>query len=749
MNQITDPPLNSDFGYDFNYAVWTEGTRVSLLNVPWNNDYRDVVKFEDRDALNTYIASQENADYVINDIAYAKAGQPIRIDLPFNKVYRFNYLRASNPAQPVPGSDVSRDFYYFITDVRYLAPNTTEIVVQLDIFQTFIYDVTFGNCYIERGHIGIANENAFNGYGRDYLTVPEGLDIGSEYRVITKRDEYVVMATQFSGGADPYDEDWYAARAFNILVISSVDLSADPGDVNNPVLVTAKGGQIHNLYGGAGVYLWENVTGFIAWMNTVADKPWVTQGILSITLVPNIKRYVNVTFPTYGDNPPFQNMISHVPQVDPKRNVMFEDWRNDDEITSKVPERYRHLKKFFTFPYMAIEMTTFTGTPIILKPEAWADDDATVIEWPNYQPPAARLVFSPRRYNALPDSVIDPNLPGSTATVKNGDDSGDFLDVATMITNFPTMAIVNNGAIAYLAANAHGIRYGHSAASWEQQRALRGNEVSYDQASGAMQAARTLTDISNTADYAQIMLGNANMFGQAGINAFGGITGGAVQGGLGGATAGPGGAAIGAGMGAVGNTVGGIFGAMGNNLTAENNARAQSIRAASNMAGNNVSNKQGELVRDTNKQLSDWAARGDYENTIAGINAKVQDAQLTPPSISGQTAGEAFNLVHDNTKISLRWKMIDNAAITVIGEYWLRYGYAVRRFSTIPSSLMAMSKFTYWKLLETYISGGPMPEGFKQAIRGIFEKGVTVWANPADIGNIDIADNVPVEGITL
>jgi len=38
---------------------------------------------------------------------------------------------------------------------------------------------------------------------------------------------------------------------------------------------------------------------------------------------------------------------------------------------------------------------------------------------------------------------------------------------------------------------------------------------------------------------------------------------------------------------------------------------------------------------------------------------------------------------------------------------------------------------------------------FKQAIRGIFEKGVTVWANPADIGTIDIGDNAPLEGVIL
>jgi hypothetical protein len=67
----------------------------------------------------------------------------------------------------------------------------------------------------------------------------------------------------------------------------------------------------------------------------------------------------------------------------------------------------------------------------------------------------------------------------------------------------------------------------------------------------------------------------------------------------------------------------------------------------------------------------------------------------------------------------------------------------------MPADFQAMTKFTYWKLRETYIAAGPMPEIFRQTIRGIFEKGVTVWADADDIGMIDIATNTPKAGITL
>jgi hypothetical protein len=61
---------------------------------------------------------------------------------------------------------------------------------------------------------------------------------------------------------------------------------------------------------------------------------------------------------------------------------------------------------------------------------------------------------------------------------------------------------------------------------------------------------------------------------------------------------------------------------------------------------------------------------------------------------------------------------------------------------------MVMTKFTYWKMTEAYISSSMVPEGHKQVLRGIMEKGFTVWANPADIGEIDIADNAPLAGVS-
>jgi hypothetical protein len=181
------------------------------------------------------------------------------------------------------------------------------------------------------------------------------------------------------------------------------------------------------------------------------------------------------------------------------------------------------------------------------------------------------------------------------------------------------------------------------------------------------------------------------------------------------------------------------------------NARNQQLAVSQGLARSQTSAQVGNqgYMRDTNKEFADYAAQGDYENTIAAINAKVQDARLIQPTTAGQIGGDAFNLVAYEWAIHAKVKRIQGAALAAIGEYWLRYGYAINRFVTPPMSLQVMEKFTYWKLRETYLKSTTCPESFRQTIRGIFEKGVTVWNDPADIGTVDIADNAPLSGVTL
>lgn len=719
MNQIQEP-ANNDYnsGLDFNYAVWTASTDITLTNVPWDNNYRDVVGFASANALNQYIDGRASTNTRISNASYAKADQPISLDIPFNQAQLFNYVRVYNPSQPVfgnvGGNDIPKYFYYFILNTRYVAPNTTELQVQLDVFQTYIRNVKFGRCYVERGHVGIANTEQFRNYGRDFLAIPEGLDTGSEYNVIDRVNNEIISL-----------QDKSSQIGNSILVASTVDLSAAPGTVARPSLKTAKGSVFQGLPSGASYYIFVSSGDFLRFMSAFSDKPWVTQGIISITVIPKWSRY----YQSLGSKLSFGGYKAPSQTTGGRGEVMKFNWRETSRISNYIPGRYRHLRKFWTYPYMAVRVSSNTGQQTVLRPEHWNNAHGEFREMCTLLPPNQRVAMVPRNYNS---TIPETN---------SGDLTGDGMDRVVSIGNFPALAMVNNQAINFMASNANTLAFGFKSADWAQQKALRAGQVSYDQASQGMNAATDLANIGMGADATSTGISNQLAQDSAMLNMIGGTASGAGMG----AFAGP----LGAVAGGVGGAASGVMGLMntGNQVNASNAQLAN--RLASGSAAQNVNTGLAGYMRDTNKGLSDWAARGDYEASIAGMKAKIQDAEMSPPSVAGQQGGEAMNLT--NGQMMFRYEVImpDQAAIQSIGEYWLRYGYAIDRNMFMPPSLMVMEKFTYWKLKETYIGASPVPEGFKQAIRGIFEKGVTVWANPDDMGFTDPADNAPLPAVVI
>lgn len=720
-NAATRLPV-SDYAYgeDFNYSNWPKNSQITLVNVPWNTDYRDVNRFANRTALNTWIDAQPHV--TVDNMSHLRFERNVRIDVAFTEALKYNYVRVTNGA--TPNGNTARAYYYFVQNVKYIAGDTTELLIQLDVFQTFIYDTEFGNVFMERGHVAIANTNAFNHYGRDYLTVPEGLDIGPEYRIVHAEREKII-----DPGGDANIDPGY-----DVLVCSTLDLTQDPGDVSNPGLNSSKGAAFELMPSGASFYIFNTGNDFRTFLERYSTKPWITQSIISITLIPNASRYNGTTPFDYGPNlstdPSFKFYSLSGKQLSayPRKRKMLTGWRSNEFISNILGAKYGILKKFMTYPYMVLELTTWTGSPLLIKPESWQDPDAQVSEMAAFMPPGQRIAISPVRYNADGETTDE----WTAEFGHSEDDMGEFLNFATFLDNFPSLPIVNNMAIGYLAANKNGIAFQQQSADWSQQKALAGAQATSDIASAGIGNTARQAAIGNTASTAQAALSATTGMNTAMVGLGTSLVG-----------ASPGGAA-GVGLSAASGAGSAIARGMTANASLESAGIGNTARGQSALSSIQATDE----IRDTNVDLARFAAQGDYANQIAGVNAKVQDAALIQPSVSGQFGGDAFNIIRGNFGYSLRWKMPNLNALRQIGDFWLRYGYAINQYGRMPADLACMSKFTYWKCRETYILSAPYPEQFKQAIRGIFEKGVTVWRNPNDIGRVALEDNVPLAGVS-
>lgn len=721
----------------FNYSVWIPNTEILLTSVPWDSSYRDIVRFPSERVRDAWFASRPSFSHVIDKMIYLKFNEPIRINLPFSYVQRFNYVVVHNSAQPILPAELSQPdtFYYFISDVQYVSPNVTQLNIQLDVWQTYGYEVHFNQCYVERGHIGIANENSTIYNLSDYLIEPEGLNIGEEY--------------------DTFYGDWtpFINETPIIVIQSTTSLTADRtttiDGVEGANLVTATGDIVDGVPSGCECYGIE-LNEFVNFMHDISAYPWISQGITYIAVLPDANVSLGkVVYTGNGYELHELDKSEFTPDDMFPGAITIQNWR--DNLIDNLPDRYKNLKKFLCYPYSVLEMTTLNGGEIIFRPDCAQGEDLTVTDEINgeevsltlhkeditlvvkstYALPNPRLVIYPMFYNGMYYITNVGNTRYNTMSLVGGEN----LDFALTLSNWPQLSLVNNMYAYYLASNQFGLNYSFQSADWSQNKALTAATTSYNQTQSAIEAAWATTNLQNEnrrqMNYQaneRAMWNGAKQVGSSLVDAATsavtknpvGAVGGLVNAGL-----------------AVADTS--MQMAWNNETTALNNALATDTTA--------VSTGQQQYVADTNRQYAEFAAKGDYATTIQGIQAKVQDARLTQPSTSGQQGGDTFNLANGLVGLLVKFKQIKANYITQIGEFWLRYGYYVNRWITPPDDLMVMGKFTYWKMQSVYLDGGHAPELFKETIRGIFEKGVTVWYNPDDIGVTDNADNPVREGV--
>lgn len=725
MNHLSPPDAAADFGTHFDYSVWTPSTEVTLCNVPWDSTYRDVVWFNDYDEAYDHIVNKHtrHASWThVTGMTYLRQGQPIRLDVPFSKANQYNYVIARNPRDAFNSRNT---FFYFITDVAYVAPGTTELHLQLDVWQSYMHEWKVKRCYVERSHLGIAAEDQWHDYGRMFLTAPEGLDTGSDYVVGDAWRECV--------GATPEPEEGqeYDTALFDVIVCSTIALEEEYGTVDDPKVTSAKGSLAEGLPNGCGVYAMTS-DAFLTMRDALAYAPWIAAGIISITSIPRgiIDWDRLADRKTKLPDVPHDGKSATNAEVYVAKKGFGDAFKNGREIKlatpfrteSALPDRYKHLWKFYTAPYMWIEVTTFTGTPLLVRPESINSSELKVTQWAHVVPPNPRVMYTVNDHNMY-DRWTGPRTPW------NG--YGEHFDAMTGFTNLPQYSVTNNGYLQFMASNAHGIAYQHQAADWSQQKALRGASTQFAQANASRQQASDETDLSNYYNSRMTQYNADQRFMQQGVNA------------------------IGSGLGAAlsGNVVGGAINAlttgyqMGNQYGMSLENQRMKNEAASAMTG--LKKSYGKYFADSNLQYAKFAAQGDYANTIAGINAKVQDAQVIAPSSAGQSGGDAFMLSVEGWWIHARQKILNVGAMQRIGEFWLRYGYALNVFTVPPSDLRCMEHFTYWQMKEVNLSSSTCPELFKQTIRGIFEKGVTVWHRTMVIGSQDIGENEPLKGIQI
>lgn len=133
-----------------------------LCDTPLNNDYENQLTFADVNSQNTYFNSK--IKFSFSEYTYIRKDNVIVVGKPIDEIIGCNYLFYKNVGF------TNKIYYCFITNMRYLSEDSTEISIETDVFQTFMFDITYNDCFVDREHV--------NDDTRGKHTYPEDVETG-------------------------------------------------------------------------------------------------------------------------------------------------------------------------------------------------------------------------------------------------------------------------------------------------------------------------------------------------------------------------------------------------------------------------------------------------------------------------------------------------------------------------------------------------------------------------------------------
>lgn len=122
-------------------------TNIRILqNVPLDKTYRHTIYFGSRDAQSNYFSSKTKFNLTKQSYQRKERGY-MRIQINAEKLYNCNYIMYQNTS-----FENAKWFYAFITSVEYINNEVSEIGFELDVMQTWFFDVTLKESFVEREH---------------------------------------------------------------------------------------------------------------------------------------------------------------------------------------------------------------------------------------------------------------------------------------------------------------------------------------------------------------------------------------------------------------------------------------------------------------------------------------------------------------------------------------------------------------------------------------------------------------------
>ena len=189
-------------------------TKVYLLSVPLENDYRDTLYFANATAQHNYFAGQVVKSYT--DFSYQRKDSVIRVPAIVDSIRNCNYVMYQNSAYS------NKWFYAFINRMVYVDDGRTDIYISTDVLQTWMFEMDFKDSFIEREHV---DDDTIGIH-----TMPEGLDTG-EYICNDTQDVYYAKKQYWNLNDTPFLGQTMICVQVSTLTLKKDNVTTEPTNI--------------------------------------------------------------------------------------------------------------------------------------------------------------------------------------------------------------------------------------------------------------------------------------------------------------------------------------------------------------------------------------------------------------------------------------------------------------------------------------------------------------------------------------
>lgn len=342
--------------------------RIGTVNFQLPSNTVNTMTFSSASAQASYFAGR--CQRIMDDAVYIRPDMNVvSFNADANSLYGYNYMMFLNP-------DRSKWWYAFITDIVYVNDGVCKVVFQIDDLQTWMFDYSLTECYVEREHI--QNDEV----GANILDEP----------VSTGELKYV--------SNDILDSGNHPSTGLTELV-PIVFTAEEPYDngAGGFAKRSASGGWNNAVYSGCGMYVFksgilDDVNQFLYMMNAAGGGAAVSAIILfPLSLIPD----------NWNSG---QNIFKQFQKAETKQVEWNPFIGSRNGIDGYVPRN----AKLYTYPFNFCRVTNFRGAYHDYRFEFFADKETASFNVRGTPDPAADILCQPKGYNGI-DVNVEEQIP--------------------------------------------------------------------------------------------------------------------------------------------------------------------------------------------------------------------------------------------------------------------------------------------------------------------------------------------------